>query len=144
MAPQWSEAEFSRLLEPNDAPLQRSFLVITLDGMVAGFAVYTQLQSVFPPEVELESLAVAVAYRRRGLAGALLRAVTAAVTALGAEYLVLEVRASNAAALALYRAVGFQGTGIRRAYYTAPAEDAVLMQLVFRNHGFGASNDLLA
>jgi ribosomal-protein-alanine N-acetyltransferase len=46
----------------------------------------------------------------------------------GASGVRLEVRASNAAAIALYRRNGFCQVGIRRAYYSAPVEDAVLMQ----------------
>ena len=40
----------------------------------------------------------------------------------------LEVRASNAAALALYQRHGFSAAGVRRAYYSAPVEDALLLQ----------------
>jgi ribosomal-protein-alanine N-acetyltransferase len=38
------------------------------------------------------------------------------------------VRSSNAAAIALYRRHGFSQAGIRRAYYSAPVEDALLLQ----------------
>ena len=41
----------------------------------------------------------------------------------------LEVRASNAAALAVYRALGFAATGRRPRYYADPPEDALLLQL---------------
>jgi ribosomal-protein-alanine N-acetyltransferase len=41
----------------------------------------------------------------------------------------LEVRASNAPALALYEHAGFCRTGLRRHYYSAPVEDAVLMEM---------------
>jgi len=42
---------------------------------------------------------------------------------------VLEVRASNRAAHALYRGLGFRDMTIRPAYYTNPIEDALLMEL---------------
>ena len=47
----------------------------------------------------------------------------------GGRILLLEVRPSNAAALALYRHVGFQQIGVRRNYYhdTEGSEDAVVM-----------------
>ena len=45
----------------------------------------------------------------------------------GLSKLCLEVRASNAAALSLYEKNGFYRVGIRRGYYTAPKEDAVLL-----------------
>jgi ribosomal-protein-alanine N-acetyltransferase len=45
--------------------------------------------------------------------------------------IILEVRASNAAALGLYRLLGFAETGRRPRYYHDPVEDAVLMRLKF-------------
>jgi [ribosomal protein S18]-alanine N-acetyltransferase len=48
---------------------------------------------------------------------------------LGAIRMDLEVRASNAAAIRLYRGAGFLETGNRRAYYRDPEEDAVLMSV---------------
>jgi ribosomal-protein-alanine N-acetyltransferase len=39
----------------------------------------------------------------------------------------LEVRVSNDTAIALYRSLGFVETGIRRGYYTANREDALIM-----------------
>jgi [ribosomal protein S18]-alanine N-acetyltransferase len=50
----------------------------------------------------------------------------------GAQRVLLEVRQSNAAAQALYRALGFRTDGLRRRYYPASAsqrEDAVLMSI---------------
>ena len=43
------------------------------------------------------------------------------------DFLTLEVRPSNAAALALYRELGFQPVGRRRDFYTDPTEDALLL-----------------
>jgi ribosomal-protein-alanine N-acetyltransferase len=132
LAPQWGAAEFDALMKQGlSGPLQRRLLVAEDEGVVAGFAVYTLLAAVFPPDAELESLAVAPGHRRRGLGAALLLAVGEATAAAGAESLVLEVRAGNAAALELYRGVGFHAAGIRRGYYASPTEDAVLMRLPF-------------
>ena len=39
----------------------------------------------------------------------------------------LEVRVSNATAIALYERLGFQATGVRRGYYTDNREDALVM-----------------
>lgn len=49
----------------------------------------------------------------------------------GAESVLLEVRASNEAALRLYDSLGFQRVGLRRRYY-ADGEDALLMTLLLR------------
>jgi ribosomal-protein-alanine N-acetyltransferase len=43
--------------------------------------------------------------------------------------ILLEVRRSNRAAIALYRAHGFTAIGIRRGYYSDTSEDAVEMML---------------
>ena len=42
-------------------------------------------------------------------------------------FVTLEVRASNAPAIALYEKNGFQSVGVRKNYYSAPTEDGVLM-----------------
>jgi ribosomal-protein-alanine N-acetyltransferase len=48
----------------------------------------------------------------------------------GQEYIVLEVRTSNEAAIRLYARLGFEQVGIRRGYYTDTQEDALLMTCV--------------
>ena len=52
--------------------------------------------------------------------------------------LMLEVRASNAPAIALYEKHGFAAVGRRKNYYDAPKEDAILMTLEFK-HGITAA-----
>lgn len=79
-------------------------------------------------EVHLLDLAVDPGARRRGIGRALLRAVLEDAERSGAALVVLEVRASNDAALALYGALGFARTGVRRAYYSDNGEDAIVMQ----------------
>ncbi|WP_444678557.1 GNAT family N-acetyltransferase [Halomonas sp. E19] len=90
-----------------------------------------------PFEAELQMLLVHPAWRRRGLAVVLLEALIEEAGRWGSERLLLEVRAGNRAALALYRQAGFIEEGRRKGYYPAlPAaageagttrEDAVLM-----------------
>jgi len=46
---------------------------------------------------------------------------------LGARWITLEVRASNAHAIRLYERFGFKAIGRRRGYYTDNGEDAVVM-----------------
>ena len=71
--------------------------------------------------------------RRQGVADALL----STLTGFGRDRLaalMLEVRASNAPAIALYEKHGFAAVGRRKNYYSAPREDAILMTLEFE-HG---------
>ncbi len=107
------------------ASLTRCSLVALSDNNVAGFAVASCLHL---EPAEIEGLVVDEKYRRRGIASALIRACKEWAASAGALSIRLEVRASNAAALALYRRHGFSSAGHRRAYYSAPIEDAVLLQ----------------
>ena len=83
-------------------------------------------------EGSIHRIVVAEGQRRRGLGLMLLRAALAAARDAGAASCHLEVRESNAAALALYEHAGFSLQGRRKGYYTRPAEsggreDALLM-----------------
>ena len=78
-------------------------------------------------ELHINSLAVADALRRRGLAAGLLRAVMRDAYASGARSATLEVRRSNDPALALYEKLGFRVEAVRREYYQDPREDALVL-----------------
>ncbi len=76
----------------------------------------------------LDNVAVVPAARRRGLARRLLEDVMDAARAAGDSRLALEVRATNAAAQALYRSHGFRLAALRRGYYRDNGEDALVME----------------
>lgn len=80
-------------------------------------------------EVRLMNLAVAEDSRRRGIGAALVDSALRTGLTQAATRAVLEVRASNRAALALYQRVGFTQVSIRPTYYSHPVEDAVLMEM---------------
>ncbi len=96
------------------------------DGLVLGYA---GLQVVLD-EGYINNVAVAAPYRRQGVAGQLLNAFLRFGQAKLA-FLTLEVRASNASAIALYEKLGFQQAGLRRNYYDDPTEDGLIMTLEF-------------
>lgn len=100
-------------------------VVAEQDGTIAGFAVTYQAAD----EAEIANVAVTPSARRCGIGRALVDAVIADVVGAGARAVFLEVRASNDAAQALYRARGFTAVGRRSAYYRQPVEDAVVMRL---------------
>jgi len=76
-------------------------------------------------EAEILTFAVARDYRRLGLGRALLEHLLRFLYQERAEALFLEADEQNAPALALYRALGFQEAGRRKAYYnSAPAAAA--------------------
>jgi tRNA threonylcarbamoyl adenosine modification protein YeaZ/ribosomal-protein-alanine acetyltransferase len=78
-------------------------------------------------ELHINSLAVASAWRRRGMARRLLQRILSEAAAAGARSATLEVRRSNEAARALYEGLGFRVEGERLGYYQAPPEDALIL-----------------
>lgn len=124
----WSEAMFATAL--SRAHMMRNTAHLTAvdaDGAVLGYA----MMAAALDEGTLESIAVAPDARRRGVADALLGAITGFARERELASLTLEVRASNAPAIALYEKHGFVPVGRRKNYYSAPKEDAILMTLTF-------------
>lgn len=100
---------------------------LTQNGKMAAFAI-TQ---VVLDEATLFNIAVDPDYQRQGLGRALLEHLIDELEKRGVATLWLEVRASNAAAIALYESLGFNEATIRRNYYptTDGREDAIIMAL---------------
>jgi [ribosomal protein S18]-alanine N-acetyltransferase len=121
-AAHWGETEYRLAFRPGATP---RILLVAEGVAVVGFIVVRTIG----PEWELENVAVAPAARGRGVGLELVRAITKQAEARHVESILLEVRASNAAARALYLRAGFSETGCRRAYYTNPDEDAILYRL---------------
>ncbi len=80
------------------------------------------------PEAEILDLAVAQAHRRRGHAKFLLEQFLELAGKNGVREVFLEVRESNAAAIALYTNFGFSRSGRRPNYYNHPTEAALLLK----------------
>ena len=78
-------------------------------------------------EIHINTLAVKESERRRGHAKRLLQFVFRDAAAAGQRRATLEVRRSNDAALNLYAGLGFEVRGVRRNYYRAPEEDALVL-----------------
>ena len=78
-------------------------------------------------EGEIPSVAVDANHRRCGAARRMMEAVFADATKRGVRKVFLEVRQSNAPALALYEHMGFLRVGVRKNFYSNPTEDACLM-----------------
>lgn len=99
--------------------------VLEEDGVVVAYAI----MSMGGDEAHLLNLCLDTSARGRGLARMLLDHLMAHATREGARVLYLEVRPSNAAALALYRRAGFARIGVRKDYYRAASgrEDALVL-----------------
>jgi ribosomal-protein-alanine N-acetyltransferase len=73
------------------------------------------------------NVAVAPDRQRRGIASALLGRLFELTNEDDRRGYTLEVRISNAGAIALYERLGFEQRGVRRGYYTDNREDALIM-----------------
>lgn len=85
-------------------------------------------------EAHILNLCVAPEYQCQGLGSFLLRHLVGQAFAARSDQLLLEVRASNAAAIALYQRHGFEELGRRKEYYPARGgrEDALVFSLSFK------------
>ena len=99
-------------------------LVNVAAGEVSGFLIGRQVDD----EAEVLNLAVAPSGRRQGQGAAILQAAMDEFQARGVSRVFLEVRESNAAAIAFYSKHGFAKTGYRPSYYRDPVEAAVLLE----------------
>jgi ribosomal-protein-alanine N-acetyltransferase len=121
----WSK----ELLERELSHAWSTVLLATTDGpqgeAIVGFIVFWLVHD----EVHVLNLATAREERRRGVGRALMEEAAAAGRKRGAVLATLEVRRSNEAALALYRALGYRQAGVRPNYYAEEHEDAIVMLL---------------
>ena len=97
--------------------------VLDLLGMVIGYVNFW----VVAGEMHIMSIAVHEDYRGKRVGTMLLERSLAYARRHGAEYVYLEVRKGNLAAMALYRGMEFEVVGVRKGYYTDTGEDALIM-----------------
>ena len=96
-------------------------LAAEVENELVGYLVCSRYDTVW----HVMNVAVDPDRRRRGIASALIAAL---IERVGADAdLTLEVRRSNAGALALYERFGFKSAGVRPRYYADNGEDAVIM-----------------
>lgn len=122
----WSRETW--LAEIGERP-DRVHLVAEVDGRIVGHGGSMLVLA----DVHITTVAVEAAWHRRGVARRLVTALLVAARASAASAATLEVRASNAAAISLYRSFGFAPVGARRNYYPDPGgghEDAIVMWLL--------------
>ncbi|MBQ7329497.1 MAG: ribosomal protein S18-alanine N-acetyltransferase [Oscillospiraceae bacterium] len=100
------------------------WLVAEVDGEVAG---YVGSQTVLDA-ADMMNLAVSPDYRRQGIGQALVNALVEHLQQNKVIALLLEVRVSNAPAIALYESLGFAQVGRRPKYYHNPREDALILR----------------
>ena len=121
----WPEASVKEVLEWKGS----LGMVIEAAGKVVGFLIGRQTTE----EAEVLNLAVAPEARRKGTGAALLLAAVEEFRTRGANRVYLEVRESNAAAIAFYEKQGFCKVGRREGYYRDPVEAATIMERRFED-----------
>lgn len=115
----WTAESFATMLA---SPASRVFVARAVDRRVLGFCACW----LFVDELHINTIAVSIDHRRRGIAAGLLRHI---LKATGATRATLEVRRSNTAAIRLYEGLGFKVAAIRERYYENPAEDGLILWL---------------
>ena len=84
-------------------------------------------------ESDVMNVAVHPDCRRQGIAEQLIETLIGELKNRGSKALMLEVRASNAPAIALYEKLGFRQVGLRKNYYRNPKEDALILRKEWEN-----------
>lgn len=118
---------------------RESLAILTRDGgfgvvaMLDGRAVAYGGMTTVLDEGSITNIATLPEFQGRGLGHAVVRALLGEAKKRGIATVFLEVRPSNAPALALYRGEGFTECGRRKNFYRLPTEDAVLMEWKVEN-----------
>lgn len=115
----WSESAF---LGELGNPSALIFVALS-DEQVVGFGGV----QIILGEAYITNIAVKNEHRRKGVARSLLNKIICNCE--GCDFITLEVRVSNSAAISLYEKFGFVSQGIRKGFYSHPTEDANIMTL---------------
>ena len=115
----WTKEGFLTFLMKENA----MFLVVEEKGRILG---YCGLLTVLD-EGDVTNVAVRRDRQREGIGNFLMESMIRLAEERGITMIHLEVRAGNETAIRLYERQGFVRDGLRKAYYTDPTEDAVLM-----------------
>lgn len=114
----WSEKSLSEELDNSDS----HFICALEDDGLMG---YIGVQEICG-EAYITNIAVFAEHRGRGVGRALLRSACDGALNRGCEFITLEVRRSNEAAISLYISEGFEQAGIRKNFYSDPTEDGII------------------
>lgn len=113
----WSEESFLKEAENSLA----KYFVAEENDKIIGYGGVWCVQE----EGQITNIAVLPEYRRSGVASKILEEIIDECADM--ERIVLEVRESNASAIALYEKYGFKNVGMRRNFYHSPTENAIIM-----------------
>lgn len=115
-------ADASRELVEYASNQNTGIFVVRSSGEVIGFIALLYSFDT----ADILDIAVMPSHTRKGIAKTLLFYAFEHCAKKGITELLLEVRASNTAAIALYESAGFERIHLRKNYYSAPLEDALI------------------
>ena len=115
----WSETAFDILLDGKNVGF-----VALVDGVVAA---YVGLICVLD-EGQILNIATHPDYRRRGYGRIIMDSILELARERSISFVTLEVRESNAAAIGLYKSLGFYEVGRLKGYYDTPKEDGLILR----------------
>ena len=129
----WQQEEFIKAVHREDT----IYLVADSGSAIVGFCgLWCSME-----DADLCHIAVAPEQRSQGIATQLLGMAITECEHRGVKRILLEVRASNTAAIHCYHQMGFVQIGIRKKYYSQPKEDALLLEHQITNNGYGRTID---
>ena len=114
----WSEKVYRETFALPDT----RYVAAELDGRIVGAAGVRNIAGTG----EITNVMVLPGFRRKGIAGMMMKELLEMGKMLGAKEFTLEVRAGNKAAIRLYENLGFVSEGIRPGFYRNPPEDAII------------------
>lgn len=117
----WSRGAFQYEIEQNR--VARCW-TCRVDGEIVGYLCLWEIGD----EIHITNVAVARAWRRRGIGRYIMTQTLDDARRLGLRAVFLEVRPTNVEALGLYEALGFHVIGRRKGYYYDTGEDALVME----------------
>lgn len=124
----WSPQAYLREIDSTRSCVR---MIVSPDGTAAGFLTGRVVPGSAEGslDAELFNIGVIPPFRRQGIAGHLLRDFLDFCLDRNVHQIWLEVRESNASAIALYEKNHFEKVGSRKSFYAYPVESAVLMRL---------------
>ena len=118
----WSEVSVAESMSAGT-----KFYVAEADGNTVGYMGISEIAG----EGYVTNVAVLKEHRSKAFGKKLISFVFAAAKKDACEFVSLEVRESNLAAISLYEKTGFERVGLRRGFYDNPKENAIIMTITF-------------
>jgi ribosomal-protein-alanine N-acetyltransferase len=115
----WPKAAFEEELEREE----RGIIVAEIKSVIVGYAGFITAAG----EAHLTNMGVVPDFRGKGIAKTLLKCILEIAKKAESDYIFLDVRPSNTAAINLYSKFGFTELYRRPNYYRIPPEDALVM-----------------